>query len=183
MKKHKATGTLVLLENNDAIAAQTEEIQSRIRERAYEISKMRGHPGREMEDWLSAESDIISVPPMDIVETDGTFKVQIAAPGVDPANVQIMTSSDQMLVKCYPKHTHEADTEILHLCDFKSATLFRAFRFPRSIDVGSLDIDLADGVLRITAAKEGLSEARRPAPRKRPAARKAAPAKGKTGAA
>jgi len=183
MKKHKATGSLVLLENNDAIAAQTEEIQSRIRERAYEISQMRGHAGREMEDWLSAESDIISVPPMDIVETDGTFKVQIAAPGVDPANVQIMASSDQMLVKCYPKHTHEADTGILHLCDFKSATLFRSFRFPRAIDVGSLDIDLADGMLRITATKEGLSEARRPAPRKRPAARKPAPVKGKTGAA
>jgi HSP20 family protein len=183
MKRHKSTGRLVLLENNDAIAAQTEEIQNRIRERAYEISQMRGHPGREMEDWLSAESDIISVPPMDIVETDGSFKVQIAAPGVDPADVQIMASSEQMLVKCYPKHTHEDDPGILHLCDFKSATLFRSFRFPHAIDVGSLDIDLADGMLRITAAKEGLREARRPAPRKRPAARKAPPAKGKTGAA
>jgi HSP20 family protein len=175
----KSAGRLMLLENNDAIASQTEEIQKRIRERAYEISQMRGHPSREMDDWLSAESDIISVPPMEIVEKEETFNVQIAAPGVDPADVQIMASSEQMLVKCHPKHTHE-DAGILHLCDFKSATLFRSFRFPQAIDVGSLDINLANGMLRISAAKEGQSERQRSASRKRPTPRKAAPAKGKT---
>jgi HSP20 family protein len=182
-RQKKSAGTVMLLENNDTITAQMEEIQNRIRERAYEISQMRGHPSREMEDWLSAESDIISVPPMDIVERDGSFKVQIAAPGVDPADVQIMASSDQMLVKCFPKHTHEDDTGILHVCDFKSATLFRSFQFPQAIDVGSLDIDLADGMLRISAIKGAESEARRAASRKRPSARKTAGAKGKRGAA
>jgi len=181
-RQTKSAGRLVLLKDNDAIASQTEEIQKRIRERAYEISQMRGHPSREMDDWLSAESDIISVPPMDIVEKDETFNVQIAAPGVAPADVQIMASPEQMLVKCHPKHTHE-DAGILHLCDFKSATLFRSFRFPQAIDVGSLDINLADGMLHITAAKEGQSESQRSAPRKRATARKAAPAKGKAGTA
>jgi len=184
MKRRNMTaGSVVLIENNDAIAAQTEEIQNRIRERAYEISQMRGHPSREMDDWLSAESDIISVPPMEIVERDGAFMVQIAAPGVDPADVQIMASSEQMLVKCLPKHTHEGDTGILHLCDFKSAALFRSFRFPQAIDVGSLDIDLAGGMLRITATKEGVRQQRRSAPGKRPSARKSPAAKGKKGAA
>ena len=182
-RQTKSAARLVLLENNDAIASQTEEIQNRIRERAYEISQMRGHLSREMDDWLSAESDIISVPPMDIVEMGETFNVRIAAPGVEPADVQIMTSSDQMLVKCHPIHRHEDDAGILHLCDFKSATLFRSFRFPQAIDVDSLDINLADGMLRITAAKEGQGERQRPATRKRPTARKAASAKGKTGAA
>lgn len=182
-RQTKSAGRLVLLENNDAIAAQIEDIQNRIRERAYEISQMRGHAGREMDDWLSAESDIISVPPMDIVERDETFNVQIAAPGVDPADVQVMATSDQMLVKCPPKHTHAGDTGILHLCDFKSATLFRSFRFPQAVDLGSLNIDLADGMLRITAAKEGHAERQPPVSRKRPTARKAATARGKKGAA
>jgi hypothetical protein len=75
------------------------------------------------------------------------------------------------------------DTGILHLCDFKSATLFRSFRFPHAIDLESLNIDLADGMLRITAAKEGHTEPQPSASRKRPAARKAATAKGKKGAA
>jgi HSP20 family protein len=181
-RRNKSAGNVVLLENNNAIAAQTEEIQHRIRERAYEISKMRGYPSREMDDWLSAESDIISIPPMDIVERDGAFMVQIAAPGVDAADMEIMVTSEQMLVKCLPKHTHQDDTGILHVCDFKSATLFRSFRFPQAIDVGSLDIDLSDGMLRITAAKEGKSEPQGSASRKRPSARKSAGVKGKRGA-
>src|SRR5262245_5173934 len=112
-RQRKSAGSVVLLENNDAIAAQTEEIQNRIRDRAYELSQMRGHPGREMDDWLSAESDVISIPPMHIVEKDGEFQVQIAVPGVDPADVQIMATSDQMLVKCVLKHSHDDDTGIL----------------------------------------------------------------------
>jgi HSP20 family molecular chaperone IbpA len=182
-RRNKSARSVVLLENNDAIAAQTEEIQNRIRERAYEISKMRGHPGREMEDWLSAESDIISIPPMDMVERDGAFMVQIAAPGVDPADMEILVTSEQMLVKCLPKHTHQDDTGILHICDFKSATIFRSFRFPQAIDVGSLDIDVADGMLRITATKEGKGQPQRSASRKRPSTRKSAGVKGKRGAA
>jgi HSP20 family protein len=182
-RQSKSAGKVVLLENNDAIVAQTEEIQNRIRERAYEISQMRGHPGREMDDWLTAESDIISIPPMDMVERDGTFTVQIAAPGVDPDDVQIMATSDQMLVKCLPTHSHEHDTGILHQCEFKSATLFRSFRFPQAIDVDSFEVDLAEGMLRITAAREGQAEGERPISRKRSAARKTATAKGKRGAA
>jgi HSP20 family molecular chaperone IbpA len=181
-RQRKQTGSVVLLENNDAIAAQTEEIQNRIRARAYELSQMRGHPAREMDDWLSAESDVISVPPMHIVEKDGQFQVQIAVPGIDPTDVQIMATADQMLVKCVRKHSHD-DTGILHLCDFKSATVFRSFQLPQPIDLGSLQIDLADGMLRITAAREGQGEGQRPASRKRSTPRKAPTAKGKRGAA
>jgi len=181
-RQGKAAARLVLIQNNDAITAQTEEIQNRIRERAYELSQIRGYAGREMDDWLSAEADIVSVPPMDIMEKDGTFNVQLAAPGIDPADVQVMASSEQMLVKCLPKHTHD-DTGILHVCDFKSATLFRAFRLPHAIDLGTLDIELTDGMLRISAAKEGHGDPQVSAPRKRPAARKTVPAKSKKGAA
>jgi len=182
-RRSKSAGSVVLLENNDAIAAQTEEIQNRIRERAFELSQMRGHTGREMDDWLSAESDIISVPPMHIVEKDGEFRVDVAVPGVEAADVQIMATPGQMLVKCILKHSHDDAAGIIHLCDFKSATLFRSFRFPQPIDLGSLQIDLAEGMLHITAAKEGQGESQRPVSRKRSTPRKAATAKGKRGAA
>ena len=62
---------LVVLESNDPISAETEEIQSRIRERAYELSKERGRAGRDVDDWLTAESQIVSVPPVELIEKDG----------------------------------------------------------------------------------------------------------------
>ena len=48
----KFPARLVVLQSNDPISAETEEIQSRIRERAYELSRERGHAGREVDDKL-----------------------------------------------------------------------------------------------------------------------------------
>jgi HSP20 family protein len=182
-RQGKSVGKLVVLENGDRISAETEQIHNRIRERAYEISQTRGHAGREMEDWLLAESDIISVPPMHMIEKDGTFHVQMAVPGISPDDLNVMAASEQMLVKCTKAHEHPDDAEVLHVCDFKSGTLFRSFRFPQPIDLDTLNIEFKDGMLRISAVREGAAAAPRPAARKRSAARKASIIKGKSGAA
>ena len=44
-RETKFPARLVVLDSNDPISAETEEIQSRIRERAYELSQERGHAG------------------------------------------------------------------------------------------------------------------------------------------
>ena len=182
-RQTKSPGKLMLLDSNDAIAAETDEIHSRIRERAYELSQQRGHSGREMDDWLSAEADVISVPPMDMVENDGTLQVQLAAPGIHLEDVQVMATPDQMLIKCVRRHRHEEGAAILHICDFKSTTLFRSFRFPEPVDLGSLKIDLADGILYVTAIKAAAAAQANKPTRKRATARKTTAAKSTRGAA
>jgi HSP20 family molecular chaperone IbpA len=179
----KSTGKFLVLDSSDAISAENEEIQNRIRERAYEISQMRGHAGREMDDWLSAEADVISVPPMDLIEKDGSFQVRIPAPGVDPKEVNVMATPEQMLVKCELHHSHKDESGVLHICDFKPATLFRSFRFPQPVDLQALKIEFHDGMLQITAPMQGSTESAARASRKRPAARKPPASKGKRGAA
>ena len=174
-RQSKSVGKLVVLENNAPIFAETEQIQNRIRERAYKISQIRGHAGREIDDWLSAESDVISVPPMDMGEKEEIFQVKMLAAGFDPADLSVMASPEQLLVKCDSHHNHDGETGILHVCDFKSATLFRSFSFPHTIDVQSIKLDLEDGMLRITATKAGAA----PATRRRAPARKSAATKSK----
>src|SRR5262245_5675630 len=171
-RQGKSVGTLQIVENGDPIWAETEQIQSRIRDRAYEISKMRGHAGREVEDWLSAESEVISVPPMHIIEQNEVFQVKMAAAGIDPATVSVMASPEQVLVKCDLNHTHDEESGIVHSCDFKSATLFRAFNFPNAIDVQSIKVDFEGGILRISAAKAGTASAPRKRSLRKPAAGK-----------
>jgi HSP20 family molecular chaperone IbpA len=171
-RQMKSAGKLVVLENNDPISAETEEIQSRIRERAYELSQMRGHAGREEEDWLSAESEIIFVPPAELIEKDGTFQVQLAVPGINADDVHVMATPDQILIKCEFQHHHDSDGGIVHVCDFKSATVFRSLRFPEPIDLGSTKVEFQDGILRITAVKQGVAQAS--PPKKQPSRKSAA---------
>jgi HSP20 family molecular chaperone IbpA len=149
----------MVIENDDLISSETKRLQERIRARAYELSQERGHSGREIDDWLTAESETISVPPAELIEKNGTFQVTLAILGINLQDMQVMASADQVLVKGDYRHHREAEDGIVHLCDFKSATLFRSVRFPEPIDVNSVDIQLQHGTLRITASKASAADA------------------------
>src|SRR5579862_7695395 len=46
----KPATKLMVLENDDLISSETEQLQERIRARAFELSQQRGHSGRETDD-------------------------------------------------------------------------------------------------------------------------------------
>ncbi len=169
----KSAAKLVVLKNNDPISEETEQLQGRIRDRAYQLSQERGHAGREVDDWLTAESEIISVPPAELIERDGMFEMKFAIGSIGPQGVRVLTSPDRVLVRCEARHQCESKLGTIHLCDFKSLTVFRSVPFPERIDVNSVDLVFEDGVLRITAAKQGANQTAAEAEPKRPVARKA----------
>jgi len=154
----KSAVKLVVLENDDRISAETEEIQNRIRERAFQLSQERGHAGREMDDWLTAESEVISVPPADLTEKDGIFHVRLAIVGLNLQDMSVMASPEQMLVRGHYGRDHHSEGGTVHLCDFKSATVFRSIRFPQRIDVNSIEVGYHEGILRVSAAKHGAQQ-------------------------
>jgi HSP20 family molecular chaperone IbpA len=169
----KSAAKLVVLHNNDPISEETEELQSRIRDRAYQLSQERGHAGREVDDWLTAESEIISVPPAELIERDGMFEMKFAVGGLDAQDVRVLTSPDRVLVRCEARHECESQSGTVHLCDFKSLTVFRSVPFPERIDVNRVDLAFEDGVLRITAAKQSADQSEAQAEPRRTAARRA----------
>jgi HSP20 family molecular chaperone IbpA len=165
----KSAAKVVVLENNDPISAEIEAIQDRIRQRAFELSQVRPDDVLELYDWIAAESEIISVPPVELVEKDGMFEAKFALAGVNPDDVSVMVTRDQILLKSEYRHEHSSDAGTVHLCDFKSATVFRSVALPQPIDVQSVNIDFDDGLLRVTAAMEGAPPKRAAASRKGPA--------------
>ena len=176
MKRATKSGAkLLLFENDDSMLAHTQKIQERIRQRAYELSQERGHSGRDVDDWLTAESEIITVPPAELIEKGDAFQVRMAIVGIDLEDMRVMVSADQLLVRGDYRRTRETEEGVVHLCDFKSATLFRSVRFPQSIDVNSVTVDFREGILRVGAKKAVAQQARpkRATARKAPAKRRA----------
>jgi HSP20 family molecular chaperone IbpA len=151
----KSAARLVVLDNSDPILAETEAIQERIRQRAFVLSQTRPPDAHEIYDWIVAESEIISVPPAELTEKDSTFEVKFAVAGVNPDDVRVMVTPDQVLLKSEYSHEHDADTGTVHLCDFRSATVFRSVNLPQSIDVKSVKVDVAGGLVTVTASKQG----------------------------
>jgi HSP20 family molecular chaperone IbpA len=171
-KRQVVSGNVVLCDNEQPIVTEVDEVQSRIRQRAFEISLTRSHAKREIDDWLVAESEVIVSPPVEVAEKKGLFIISIAAPGIDAENLTVMATRDQILVKADFRHNHEPEAQI-HSCDFRSTMMFRSVRLPEPIDLRSLKTKLTDGVLRITAQREGAVEA----PKTRPARKASSAAK------
>jgi HSP20 family molecular chaperone IbpA len=169
----KLAAKVVVLENSDPIAAETEAIQGRIRQRAFELSQTRPPDAHALYDWVMAESEVISVPPAELTERDGKFELRLSAAGLNPDNLSVMISPNQILFKSEYSHQHDSGNGLVHFCDFKSATVFRSVDLPQAIDVNTVKVDSADGMILVTASKEGAAEVR---PRRTAPGRKA-PAK------
>jgi len=155
----KSAAKVMVLENGDPIAAETEAIQSRIRERAFELSQSRPIDAHALYDWIMAESEVVSVPPMELLERDGVFELRFAVAGIDPYSVNVMVTPDQILLKSEYSHQHDSQVGTVHQCDFKSATIFRSVNMPQRVDVNSVTVDFFDGILIISALKEGADDA------------------------
>jgi len=163
-KRQRSIGNLVVCETAETLTSEADEIRDRIRQRAFEISLDRGHAGRELEDWLSAESELLMSPPAEVSEKDGSFLIRMAAVGIDVKDLRVFATSDQALVKAEFRHEHEPGAKI-HSCDFRSAMLFRSIRFPASIDLATLKIELKAGMLLVTARRADVEKPRKTAKR------------------
>jgi HSP20 family molecular chaperone IbpA len=152
-KQQPSTSNVQILESSDRIAAETRQIEEQIRLRAYLISEGHGQTGREVDDWLTAESELVLAPPAEVLEASDSLTVNLAVPGLPADQVQILAARDQMLIKgAGPQDA--------------GATLLRRLDLPQAIDPRTVRVESSNGMLQVTARKEAavsaLSSAKTP---------------------
>jgi HSP20 family molecular chaperone IbpA len=164
---------VAVLENADPIAWETEAIQNQIRQRAFELSQTRPHDVHQRYDWMTAEAEVVSVPPALLLEKDGGFELKFAVAGAAVADINLMVSPQQILLKSELKPEPAAEGGVVHFSDFKPSTVFRSVDLPQSIDVKSVKAGIKDGMIVVTAMKADAEKTKRPTqaarPRKAPA--------------
>ena len=138
-----------------SLIADVQALTDRIRLRAYELFQSRGGgDGRALDDWLTAEDDIVLSPESDLVEEEGKFEMQIAAPGFDANDITVSALPDALIVRAENAHHHESTEGDVRFCEFGEKSLFRRFDLPAPIDVNKVTTNLQKGILKVTAAKE-----------------------------
>src|SRR5690349_25091343 len=109
-----------------SIFNEIERMQNRIMRRAYEIFDMNGNVfGKDIDDWLQAERELIWKPSIELKEKDNEFRLEIAVPGVDPKDINIEVTSDDILVTANLQHEHKEKKGQVYACEFASGDLFR----------------------------------------------------------
>ena len=142
----------VPVKKNKSVVEQLEMMQSRIMQRAHELFRTNGGSwGRDVDDWLQAEREIVWKPPIELEEKDDEFRLQVAMPGVDPKDVDIEVSGEDIMVRANLRHEHKEERTDVHMCEFASGNLFRFIHMPKKIDPDKTRAEFKNGMLTLKA--------------------------------
>lgn len=123
-----------------------------IRDRAFDLFQERGKAtGRELDDWLRAERELLRVPPAELVEEANQYHIRLEVPGFEPNQVEVTAMPDSIVVQAEAKD--QKDTKTVRFSEFAAKKLFRHFEMPEPIDPQLVKATLAKGILELTAPK------------------------------
>jgi HSP20 family molecular chaperone IbpA len=130
--------TLIPMRTAETIAHEIEEMYEEITRRARQMSQQRaGLYTLDLEDWLTAEHELLFKPEVHVEETDREITVMICLGKVRPLDVQLVVTPDAMVI--------QAEDGV------SSKKVFRTVEFPRRIDVRKAEARYTNGYLILTA--------------------------------
>ena len=142
--------TRIPVEKAAAISADNENLTEQIRQLAYYLFESRGGgDGRDVDDWLDAERELILTPESVLVARDGKFEIRVPAQGYDARDIHVTALPASLVVKAASENKRG------------QKTLLRTIELQEPIDVDRTTARLDNGTLFVTAVRR--SREREPA--------------------
>ncbi len=113
-------------------------------------------------DWLGGTSNVnnigVSIPAVNIRETEDDFKVDVAAPGKSKEDFSIELDNDMLTIAATSKEDKETaenteKTGKYTRKEFSYETFKRAFSLPETVDSQKISASYENGVLKIAIPK------------------------------
>jgi HSP20 family molecular chaperone IbpA len=105
-----------------SILDEVENVYDDVTRKAYEKFISRGRVGvLDIDDWLEAEREILMKPEARLIEKRRHFIVRLHLPRVDPSDVRILATQDDLVVQSSSRYA--------------GARLFKTVHFPEKIDL------------------------------------------------
>ena len=133
-----------------------DELQEAIRQRAFGLFEERGSGavhGNDIEDWLSAERELVWTPKAETMEDDKQFRLRLIVPGLEATDLQITAMPDSIVVQAEALSKEAKETSTVPFRELRGRKLFRRFDFEEPIDPSRTEASLAKGILEIVASK------------------------------
>jgi HSP20 family protein len=142
----------VPIHKTSSVFDQISDMQDRIMHRAYEIFEHNGFtPGRDFENWTQAERELVWKPALELSEKDGQYQLEVAVAGVQPNDIEIEVTPDEIMLRADIQHEHTEQKGIVHICEFQTGRMFRLIQVPKKINPEKVKAEVKDGLLRLTA--------------------------------
>lgn len=125
-----------------------------IARRAFEIFENSGHTfGREVDDWLRAESEILQPVPLEVSETDQALTVRAEVPGFAANEVDIKVEPRRLTIAAKHETTEETTKDKTIYSERHAKEILRSFDLPAEVDASKAAATLKDGILNIELPK------------------------------
>jgi HSP20 family molecular chaperone IbpA len=145
------------------VAQETERVRESIMSRAFEIFERKGPEfGTDLENWLAAERELVRAPQVRIRRRNGSYVVEADIAGVDPENLAVQVTSDELLISAETHAEHEEAYGEVCYSEFSSGDVFRRVTFPASVDPMGAAAVYENGLLTVTAPVAAAYETQSP---------------------
>jgi HSP20 family protein len=158
------TGSTLSLVNTPAVVStpQTEgtferhvrELQDAVTRRAHEIWEETGFvPGRDLDNWLRAESELLHFVPVEISDNGDEMRVYAEVPGFNARDIDIHVEPRRLMIRGKNEQTRERNKGNIFSSEREGSQIFRALNLPTEVDPNNTTATLRDGVLEVSLPK------------------------------
>ena len=142
----------IQLKKTDSIVDEVTRLHGEISRRAYDFFSRHEDLFQEpLDDWFRAERELVWSPAIELRQKDGVFELEASIAGVEPKDLDVQVTPQDILIKGTTQHQHETKDATVHVCEFQSGQLFRSIHLPEPIEPESVKAEHQNGLLRLTA--------------------------------
>ena len=131
-----------------------EELHHSIARRAFELFEGNGRwPGRELEDWLRAESELLHPTHLELTESDNHLNVRAEVPGFTAKDLEIHVEPRRLTVSGKHETKEENKKSKIHYSELSTGEILRVVHLPADVDTSNVTATLKDGILHVKMTK------------------------------
>jgi HSP20 family molecular chaperone IbpA len=137
-----------------SLMREIEILFDRVRQRAFEAFEQGGlASGRELDDWLNAEAQLLVAVPAELVERKKSLEIDVAVPGFSSDQLKVSALPDCIIVVGKAESKKGRKQGKVHFSELSHKDLLRRFHLPNRIEPDQVHAFLENGVLKIVAKK------------------------------
>jgi HSP20 family protein len=95
----------------------------------------------------------VSKPAVNVKETEQSFVLEVAAPGLQKSDFQIKVEKDTLSIATEVKNEDETKTENYKRKEFNYQAFKRSFTLPENVNAENITAEYKDGILHVSIAK------------------------------
>lgn len=156
-------GSHLRLVSPDRILDRMKDTIDAVARRAFDIFEANGRMfGRDLDNWLRAERELLHPLYVEISETESALTVDVEAPGFTEKNIEISLEPRQLTISGTRETTEQRKKGKTVYSERASSHIFRVVPLPAEVDTASTAIKTTydAGILTITLPKLAKQEAR-----------------------